>query len=96
MKSPIPPTTFQLIQIKPSHYDDEGSVIQWRRSSIPSNTMAAIYGLARDCAEQQVLGSGVEVTLTALDETNTRIKPHELVYKVQRAGGKGGGCSCHG
>jgi hypothetical protein len=24
--------------IKPSHYDDEGYVIQWLRSAIPSNT----------------------------------------------------------
>lgn len=89
VKSPISPTTFHLILIKPSHYDDEGYVIQWVRSSIPSNTMAAIYGLALDCAERHVLGSDVQVSITALDETNTRIKPRELVRMVQDAGGHG-------
>jgi hypothetical protein len=89
VESPISPTIFHLILIKPSHYDDEGYVIQWVRSSIPSNTMAAIYGLALDCAERQVLGSDVQVSITALDETNTRVKPRELVRMVQEAGGHG-------
>ena len=26
--------------IKPSHYDDDGYVIQWRRAFIPSNSLA--------------------------------------------------------
>jgi len=39
---------FQLILIKPSHYDDDGYVIQWARSAVPSNTMATIYGLVLD------------------------------------------------
>ena len=47
LSTPTKPSTktFHLILIKPSHYDDEGYVIQWMRSSIPSNTMAAIYDL---------------------------------------------------
>ena len=84
-----PPKTFHLILIKPSHYDDEGYVIQWVRSSIPSNTMAAIYGLALDCAERKVLGDDVQLSITALDETNTRIKPRELARMVHDAGGHG-------
>ena len=35
---------FELVLIKPSHYDDEGYVIQWLRSSIPSNTLARCTG----------------------------------------------------
>ena len=86
--NPTSPTkTFHFILIKPSHYDDEGYVIQWVRSSIPSNTMAAIYGLARDCAERQILGNDIQMDITALDETNTRVKPRELVRMVQDAGG---------
>ena len=27
---------FSLVLIKPSHYDDDGYVIQWLRSAIPS------------------------------------------------------------
>ncbi len=33
---------FSLYLIKPSHYDDDGYVIQWLRSAIPSNTLAAL------------------------------------------------------
>ena len=66
---------FQLVLIKPSHYDDDGYVIQWRRSSIPSNSLACVYALARDAAERRVLGRDVEIDITALDETNTRVKP---------------------
>jgi hypothetical protein len=47
---------FQLILIKPSHYDDDGYVIRWWRAMIPSNSLVAVYGIAADCAERQVLG----------------------------------------
>ncbi len=43
--------TFHFVMIKPSHYDDDGYVIQWARSYVPSNTLAAIYGIAGDCLE---------------------------------------------
>src|SRR5687767_10063464 len=36
---------FCLILVKPSHYDDDGYVIQWFRSTIPSNSLAAVFGL---------------------------------------------------
>jgi len=48
---------FLLILIKPSHYDDEGYVIRWWRAMIPSNSLAALYGIAADCAERRVLGN---------------------------------------
>src|SRR6202161_3555593 len=66
---------FTLILIKPSHYDDDGYVIQWLRSAIPSNTLAVINGLALDCQERRVLGDDVDIVIKALDETNTHIRP---------------------
>ena len=33
---------FQLLLIKPSHYDDDGYVIRWWRAMIPSNSLAAV------------------------------------------------------
>ena len=81
--------TFRIILIKPSHYDDDGYVIQWVRSTIPSNTMAAVYGLATDCAERRVLGPDVEIAVTAHDETNTRIRPERIVAALARAGERG-------
>ena len=50
---------FQLLLIKPSHYDDDGYVIRWWRAMIPSNSLAAVYGIAADCVARQVLGSEI-------------------------------------
>jgi radical SAM superfamily enzyme YgiQ (UPF0313 family) len=80
---------FHLFLIKPSHYDDDGYVIQWARSSIPANTLATLNGLALDCAERRVLGEDVEIRVTAWDETNTRIRPDRIVRQIRKSGGCG-------
>ena len=80
---------FQLILIKPSHYDDDGYVIQWFRSMMPSNSLAALYGLAIDAAERQVLGPDVEIDVTPIDETNTRIRPKKIIRQLAEHGGFG-------
>jgi hypothetical protein len=85
MGSP-PRRTFSLVLVKPSHYDDDGYVIQWLRSAIPSNTLAVLYGLALDCAERKVLGEDVAIEITALDETNTRVHPERIAKKIAAAG----------
>ena len=77
---------FCLILIKPSHYDDDGYVIQWLRSPIPSNSLAALYGLAKDCAERTVLGPAVDLDIQAYDETNARIRPDRLARMIEHAG----------
>jgi hypothetical protein len=80
------PQRFALVLVKPSHYDDDGYVIQWWRSAIPSNSLAALYGLALDCARRRVLGDGVAIEIHALDETNTRIRPERLARLIEAAG----------
>ena len=82
-------TVFLLHLIKPSHYDDDGYVIQWLRSDIPSNTLAALYGIARDCDERQVLGEDVEIRISVHDETNLRVVPDRIIKAFDAAGGKG-------
>jgi radical SAM superfamily enzyme YgiQ (UPF0313 family) len=77
---------FCLILIKPSHYDDDGYVIQWLRSAIPSNSLAVLYGLALECAQQKVLGDDVELEIHAFDETNTHIRPSRIAALINRAG----------
>ena len=80
------PKTFQLVLIKPSHYDDDGYVIQWLRSSIPSNTLAALYGLVLDCAKRRVLGDDVELVVEPYDETNTVLSIKTIIQTIQEAG----------
>jgi radical SAM superfamily enzyme YgiQ (UPF0313 family) len=77
---------FCLILVKPSHYDEDGYVLQWVRSPIPSNSLASLYGLAQDCAQRKILGDDVEIEIHALDETNTRIRPERLAKLIEAAG----------
>jgi radical SAM superfamily enzyme YgiQ (UPF0313 family) len=80
---------FLLYLIKPSHYDDDGYVIQWARSAIPSNTLAVLHGLAEDCRARRVLGESVDIEIRAIDETNTRIRPERIARLIRRSGGRG-------
>jgi radical SAM superfamily enzyme YgiQ (UPF0313 family) len=73
---------FQLVLIKPSHYDDDGYVIRWWRAMIPSNTLAAMFSIAEDCAAREVLGSDVAIDITVIDETNTRVDIKSLVAQL--------------
>ena len=79
---------FQLYLLKPSHYDDDGYVIQWYRSAIPSNTLAALYGLAVDCRDRDIL-DGTPIDIHEADETNTRIHPERIARAIHQSGGLG-------
>ncbi len=81
---PAVPVT--LLFIKPSHYDDDGYLIRWWRSSLPANSLATVYGIALDCAERRVLGPEVEIRVQALDETNCRVEPRRLARDLQADG----------
>lgn len=76
---------FCLVLIKPSHYDDDGYVIQWYRSAMPSNSLACLYGLTKECAEQKILGDDVEIEVHAFDETNTRIQTKRIESLIKNA-----------
>ena len=74
------------------HYDDDGYVIQWVRSPIPANSLACLYGLARDVAERRALP--VDLDIVPIDETNQRIRPERIADEIARADGGGMACSC--
>lgn len=80
---------FQLVLIKPSHYDDDGYVIRWWRAMTPSNSLAAVYGIATDCAERRVLGPDVAIEIQVIDETNTRVDIPALLARFRRHGNFG-------
>jgi radical SAM superfamily enzyme YgiQ (UPF0313 family) len=84
-----PRRRFRLALIKPSHYDDDGYVIQWLRSAIPSNTLAALNGLVLDVRERRALGADVDLEIIAFDETNTRIRPERIARTIKEGGGLG-------
>ena len=80
--------TFHLVFVKPTHYDDDGYPLQWRRSTIPANSLACLNGIAQDCIRRKVLGE-VNVVIHTIDETNTRIKPKKIIEMIKADGGKG-------
>src|SRR5262244_1300165 len=80
---------FQLVLIKSSHYDDDGYVIQWLRSSIPANSLACVYTLVADAAARRVLGDDVEIDITAIDETNRRVEANDLIALIRQHDGFG-------
>jgi len=76
---------FCLYLIKPSHYDDDGYVISWKLSPIPSNSLASVYGLTMDIVERNVLGQDWTFEVEAIDETNTEVRVGDVAKQVQAA-----------
>jgi hypothetical protein len=77
-----PAARFSIVLVKPSHYDDDGYVIQWLRSAVPSNSLAVMNGLVLDCKQRQVLGARVAIDIRSMDEDNTRIRPARIVREL--------------
>src|SRR5579871_342010 len=82
-------TKFFVEIIKPSHYDDEGYVIQWIRAFIPSNSLASLYALAQDAQQKHVLGDDVDLVINAYDECHTVIPTQKIIRRIQNSGGSG-------
>ena len=78
---------FRIFLIKPSHYDRDGYVIQWMRSSIPTNSLASVYALLAECADDKVLGPTSTSRSTPVDECNTVINIKRITREIRRAGG---------
>jgi radical SAM superfamily enzyme YgiQ (UPF0313 family) len=81
--------TFRVALIKPSHYDDDGYVIRWHRTVVPSNTLAVLYGLSQDLAERKVLGEDVDIVVDGYDETNTKIPIDQIIRDIKNSDGGG-------
>lgn len=79
---------YEIILIKPTHYDDEGYTINWRYSYMPSNSLASVYGIARDAAERKILGDDVEFRFRIIDETNHVVKSKKYIKDIQKTGTK--------
>jgi len=80
---------FRVLLIKPSHYDDDGYVIRWYRNFMPSNSLAAVYAIAAEASRLEVLGPDVDIDVTPIDETNTRIRLDRIIADFRRDGNFG-------
>ena len=82
-------TRFLVELIKPSHYDDDGYLIQWWRGFVPSSSLSGIYGLALDAQARAILGEGVDLELAAHDETNAKVPVRSIIRRFKRNSNRG-------
>jgi len=77
---------FHVEMIKPSHYDDDGYVIQWWKASIPSNSLASLYAIVQDAADRRVLGDDIALTFDGWDECNSVISGNRVARRIAASG----------
>jgi radical SAM superfamily enzyme YgiQ (UPF0313 family) len=53
---------------------------------MPTNSLAVLNGLAVDARDRKVLGEEVEIRITAIDETNTRVRIPRIIKMIQGDG----------
>ncbi len=80
---------FFICLVKPSHYDDDGYIIQWRWSFVPSNTLGCVLALVEDVKARNVLGEDVDIVVSAYDEINTVIPTKQIISQIKDGGGNG-------
>jgi radical SAM superfamily enzyme YgiQ (UPF0313 family) len=80
---------FLVELIKPSHYDDDGYVIQWWRGFIPSSSLSCLYGLALEARHKKLLGDDVEIVIEARDESNSIVPIRRIIRRFRRGSNRG-------
>ncbi len=79
-------STFRVVLIKPSHYDDEGYVIRWMKACIPSNTLACLYAITAAVRASGRFGAEVDLTIDVYDEMNQRIPIKKISSQLATPG----------
>jgi radical SAM superfamily enzyme YgiQ (UPF0313 family) len=82
-------TKFLVELIKPSHYDDDGYLIQWWRGFVPSSSLSNLYGLALNAQTRHIVGEGVDLDIEAHDETNSRVPVRSIIRRFKRNANRG-------
>jgi radical SAM superfamily enzyme YgiQ (UPF0313 family) len=82
-------TKFLVELIKPSHYDDDGYLIQWWRGFVPSSSLSNLYGLALDAQSRRILGESVDLDIEAHDETNAKVPMRSIIRRFKRNSNRG-------
>jgi pyruvate-formate lyase-activating enzyme len=78
---------FHLYLVNPSHYDEDGYVVFWDFPPLPNNTLACLNALALDCARREVLGVGIRIAITVLDESAGPLPLREISEHVRSGRG---------
>ena len=68
----------QIVLIKPSKYDDDGYVIRFWKSVLPSNTLNVLHGLTEDIIQRRVFGE-LPIDVITFDETAEKVPLKKIV-----------------
>ncbi len=77
----------RIVLIKPSKYDDDGYVIRFWKSVLPSNTLNVLHGLTEDIIERKVFGD-LPIEVTTFDETAEKVPLKKIVRWSREPGTK--------
>ncbi len=77
----------QIVLIKPSKYDDDGYVIRFWKSVLPSNTLNVLHGLTEDIIQRRVFGE-LPIEVTTFDETAEKVPLKKIVHWSREPGTK--------
>lgn len=58
----------RILLLKPSHYDDDGYVVQWWRNIIPAQSLPVVNGIILDANERKIFGENIEIETKLIDE----------------------------
>ncbi|MCF8502261.1 MAG: radical SAM protein [Rhodospirillum sp.] len=84
-KAPSEGRLFRILLIKPSHYDEDGYVIQWRKAFMPIHVLAVVRGILDDITARGALPAGVRLETRGLDESSTVIDRAALLRWLGKA-----------
>lgn len=77
----------QIVLIKPSKYDDDGYVIRFWKSVLPSNTLNVLHGLTEDIIQRRVFGK-LPIDVVTFDETAEKVPLKKIVRWSREPGTK--------
>ncbi len=77
----------RIVLIKPSKYDDDGYVIRFWKSVLPSNTLNVLHGLTEDIIERKTFGD-LPIEVVTFDETAEKVPLKKIVRWSREPGTK--------
>ncbi|MDK3018568.1 B12-binding domain-containing radical SAM protein [Pseudodonghicola flavimaris] len=79
-----PGRSLGILLLKPSRYDDDGYVVEWKRVFMPAHSLSAVAGIVQDALNRGCLGGEVTTAVSALDETQGRASPEAIARQLKR------------
>ncbi len=82
-----PIENFHIVLIKPSKYDDDGYLMRFWKSVLPSNTLNVLHGLTEDIRDRRVFGK-LNIQVTTFDETAEKVPVAKIIRWSKEPGTK--------